>query len=145
MNTARIAVTAVAALALLTACGGSSGSPAPADSALTASGSPSETATPTESSSSPESPSSTPGLASSLVALQLCGTTLGYAAGAIAGVPADQLSTLEQGVASAQSKAGTAEAALLEQSKAVVAAVSSGDQAAITDAGQKMGELCGAD
>lgn len=148
MTRTRIAASAVALLALLTACGGSGSGSTPATSSATgsssASVSASETPTPTPEDSS-SSPAANPtGLAGSLAALQLCGTTLGYAAGAIAGVPADQLSKLEVGVASAQSKTGAAEAELLAASKSVVDAVKGGDQQAITDAAQKMGDLCGA-
>lgn len=148
MTRTRIAVSAVALLALLTACGGSGSSSTPTTPSATdaSSSSPSTsdtpTATPDESSSSPAA--NPTGLAGSLAALQLCGTTLGYAAGAIAGVPADQLSKLEVGVASAQDKTGAAEAELLAASKAVVDAVKGGDQQSITDAAQKMGDLCGA-
>jgi hypothetical protein len=145
MPRTRTAAGAVALLALLTACGGSGSSttptsPAPASStSSSASGSTTPTSTP-DSSSTP----SGSGAAGSLVALQLCGTTLGYAAGAIAGVPADQLATLQEGVASAQAKAGAGEAELVAASKVVVDAVAQGDQEAITSAGQAMGDLCGA-
>lgn len=148
MTRMRIAASAVALLALLTACGGSGSSstpttPSAADpSSSSASATDTPTATPDDSSSSPAAnPSGLPG---SLVALQLCGTTLGYAAGAVAGVPADQLSKLEVGVASAQNQAGPAEAELLAASKAVVDAVKGGDQQAIASAARTMGDVCGA-
>jgi hypothetical protein len=143
MSRTRAAAAAVALLALLAACGGSGGSTTPtsAPPASSASSSTGGTITPTpDGTASP----SDPGAAGSLVALQLCGTTLGYAAGAIAGVPADQLAKLQEGVTSAQGKAGAGEAELVAASKAVVDAVASGNQEAITSTGQTMGDLCGA-
>lgn len=141
----RTAAGAVALLALLTACGGSGSSTSPTSAAPASSTSSSGdgSATPTSTPDASTSPSGS-GAAGSLVALQLCGTTLGYAAGAIAGVPADQLAKLQEGVASAQGKAGAGEAELVAASKAVVDAVAGGDQDAIASAGQAMGDLCGA-
>jgi hypothetical protein len=147
MTRTRIAVSAVALLALLTACGGGSeGSggttPSASGSASSSSSAPSETATPTADESTPGDDGT--GLPTSLVALQLCGTTLGYAAGALAGVPTDQLTTLETGVASAQEEAGTAEPQLVAQSRGGLEAAQSGDKDALTAAAKTMGDLCGA-
>lgn len=143
MTRTRAAAGAVALLALLAACGGAGGSTTPtsAPPASSASSSTGGSSTPTPDDTA--SPSSS-GLTGSLVALQLCGTTLGYAAGAIAGVPADQLAKLQEGVTSAQGKAGAGDAQLVAASKAVLDAVASGNQEAITSAGQTMGDLCGA-
>lgn len=144
MTRTRAAAGAVALLALLAACGGSSGSTtAPSSSSESSTSAPSTSSSATATPDDSSSPSS-PGVAGSIVALQLCGTTLGYAAGAIAGVPADQLAKLQEGVTSAQGKAGAGDAQLVAASKAVVDAVASGNQEAITSAGQTMGELCGA-
>lgn len=147
MTRTRTAAGAVALLALLAACGGSGSSSgsttAPSSSSESSSSSPSTSSSATATPDDSSSPSS-PGLTGSIVALQLCGTTLGYAAGAIAGVPADQLAKLQEGVTSAQGKAGAGDAQLVAASKAVVDAVASGNQEAITSAGQTMGDLCGA-
>ncbi len=144
MNRARRTITTVAVVVLLTACGGGS-------STTTTSTAPStSSSTPTSPSASPDGSSPAPGasptgaLTTQLVALQLCGTTLGYAAGAISGLSADQLAKLATGVESSQSKAGASEAALLAQSRLVVTAVTGGDVQTIALAGKKMGELCGA-
>jgi hypothetical protein len=145
MSRTRTAAAAVAVLALLTACSGSGSSESPSTTApaSSAGSSGAGSGSPTSAPDASSSPSGS-GAAGSLVALQLCGTTLGYAAGAIAGVPADQLAKLKEGVASAQSKAGAGDAELVAASQAVVDAVAAGDQEAITSTGQTMGDLCGA-
>jgi len=137
MMLARPALAAVSVLALLTACG--SGSPATSDSPA-ATTSPSSTPGP----DGPSAPAPTATGPTSLAALQLCATTLGYAAGALSGATAEQLATFQAGVVSSQSKAGPAEAALVVQSQAVLAAGASGDRTEIGATGKKMGELCGA-
>lgn len=147
MTRTRSALAAVAVLALLTACGSSgsatSSSTSPA-SAPTPSATPSETPATTPSESASVGTSRTPrAVPTSLQALQLCAITLGYATGALAGAPEAQMKTFEAGIASAQQKAGPAEAELAAQAGVVVETIKSGDQEAISAAGKKMGELCG--
>ena len=147
MTRTRATVAALAVLALLTACGGSSsGTTSDTSAPAPASSSPSEAATDTPSSPTPQvsTDTGTPGpVPTTLQALQLCATALGYATAAISGAPSAQMSTFEQAVASARSKATDTEAALSAQAGVVVDAVATGDQAAIQDAGKRMGELCG--